>query len=72
MYMLQQKIHAPYCQGNAVVFGENAGQQCVEMSLCALIFSKIRITLVDDMIQTMAVGYQLLSYFEKIAHMSVV
>ena len=22
-------IHAPYCQGNVVVFGENAGQQCV-------------------------------------------
>ena len=30
-------IHAPYCQGNVVVFGENAGQQCVAMSLCALI-----------------------------------
>ena len=25
-------IHAPYCQGNIVVFGENAGQQCVAMS----------------------------------------
>ena len=34
-------IHAPYCQGNVVVFGENAGQQCVAMSLCALIYSKI-------------------------------
>ena len=22
-------IHAPYCQRNVVVFGENAGQQCV-------------------------------------------
>ena len=42
-------IHAPYCQGNVVVFGENAGQQCVAMSLCALIYSKIRrITSVDD------------------------
>ncbi|CAH3109579.1 unnamed protein product [Porites lobata] len=30
-------IHAPYCQGNVTVFGENAGQQCVAMSLCALI-----------------------------------
>ena len=30
-------IHAPYCQGNVTVFavlGENAGQQCVAMSLC--------------------------------------
>ena len=35
-------IHAPYCQGNVEVFGENAGQQCVAMSLCALIYSKIR------------------------------
>ena len=51
--------HAPYCQGNVVVFGENAGQQCVAMSLCALIYSTIRrITSVDDMIQIMIVGYQ--------------
>ena len=35
------KINAPYCQGNVTVFGENAGQQCVAMSLCALIYSKI-------------------------------
>ena len=62
MYMLQKKIHAPYCQGNVVVFGENVGQQCVAMSLCALIFSKIRrITSVDDMNQIMTVGYQLYS-----------
>ena len=55
-------IHAPYCQGNVVVFGENAGQQCVEMSLCALIYSKIRrITSVDDMIQIITVGNQLYS-----------
>ena len=30
-------IHAPYSQGNVDVFGPNAGQQCVAMSLCALI-----------------------------------
>ena len=30
-------IHAPYCQGNAVVFGGNGGQQCVQMRLCSLI-----------------------------------
>ena len=55
-------IHAPYRQGNVAVFGENAGQQCVAMSLCALIYSKIkRITSVDDMIQIMIVGYQLYS-----------
>ena len=53
-------IHAAYCHGNVVVFGENAEQQCVAMSLCALIYSKIRrITSVDDMIQIMTVGNQL-------------
>ena len=55
-------IHAPYGQGNVVVFGENAGQQCVTMTLYALIYSKIRRitnTSVDDMIQTMTVGNQL-------------
>ena len=42
-------IHAAYCQGNVTVFGENAGQQCVAMSLCGLIYSKItKITSVDD------------------------
>ena len=60
--MLQKKIHAPYCQGNVVVFGENAGQQFVAMSLCALIYGKIRrITSVDDMNQIMTDGYQLYS-----------
>ena len=45
-------IHAPYCQESVVLFGENAGQQCVAMSLRALIYSKItRISSVDDMIQ---------------------
>ena len=34
-------IHAPYCQGNVVVFGENAGQQCVAISLCALIYNRL-------------------------------
>ena len=43
-------IHAPYCQENIVVFGENAGQQCFAMSLCTLIYSKIRkITSVEQL-----------------------
>ena len=47
-------INAPYYQGNVTVFGENAGQQCVAMSLCALIDSKItKITSVDYMTQIM-------------------
>ena len=50
-------IHVPYFQGNVVVSGENAGQRCVAMSFCTLIYSKIRrITSVDDMIQLMPVG----------------
>ena len=69
-------IHAPYCQGNVVVFGENAGQQCVAISLCALIYnrlySKIRmITLVDDMIQIMTVGNQLYSSLSLLARQSM-
>ena len=30
---------APYSQGNELVFGQNAGQQCVAMSLCSLIYN---------------------------------
>ena len=61
-------IHVAYCQGNVVVFGENAEQQCVAMSLCALIYSKIRrITSVDDMIQIMTVGNQLYSSLSLLA-----
>ena len=59
MSMLQKTIHAPYCQGNVVVLEENAGQQCVAMHLCALIYSMIRrIASVNDMIEIMIVGYQ--------------
>ena len=51
MSTLQKTIHAPYCQGNVVVLGGNAGQQCVAMRLCALIYSTIRrIASVDDML----------------------
>ena len=65
-------IHAPYCQGNVVVFGGNAGQQCVAMSLCALIYSKIRmITSVDDMIQIMTVGNELYSSLSLLARQSM-
>ena len=57
--MLQNEINAPYCQGNVKVFGENAGQQCVAMSLCALVYSKItNITSVDDMTQIRIVSIQ--------------
>ena len=65
-------IHAAYCQGNVVVFGENAEQQCVAMSLCALICSKIRrITSVNNMIQIMTVGSQLYSSLPLLARQSM-
>ena len=32
-------IRAPYSQGNEILFGENAGQQCVAMSLCSLVYN---------------------------------
>ena len=70
--MLQKKINAPYCQGNVTVFGENGGQQCVAMSLCALIYSKItKITSVDDMTQIMIVGIQLYSSLSLLARQSM-
>ena len=51
-----------------LIFGEDAGQQCVTMSLCALIYSKIRrITSVDDMIQTVTVGSQILLVYSSLS-----
>ena len=32
-------IAAPYSQDNEVVFGQNAGQHCVAVSLCSLIYN---------------------------------
>ena len=33
-------VSAPYSQGNQVIFSKTAGQQCLAMCLCALIYSK--------------------------------
>ena len=45
-------IQAPYSQGD--VFGQNAGQQCVAMSLCALIYHNMKgIGNPDDLKQIM-------------------
>ena len=63
-----ETINAPYCQGNVTGFGENGGQRCVAMSLCALIYSKItKMTSVDDMTQIMIVGIQLYSCLSLLA-----
>ena len=50
----------PYSQGSVNIFGETAGQQCLGMCLCALIYNKRRpICLPEDLIQIMAVGNEL-------------
>ena len=65
-------INTPYCQGNVTGFGENGGQRCVAMSLCALIYSKItKMTSVDDMTQIMIVGIQLYSCLSLLARQSM-
>ena len=58
MYVDPSKtIAAPYSQGNELVFGQNAGQQCVAMSLCSLIYNnKQGTSSVNDLIQIMDIG----------------
>ena len=55
-----------------LVFGKNAGQQCVAVSLRALIYIKIRrSTSVDDMIQIITVGSQLYTTLSLLARQSM-
>jgi DNA replication protein DnaC len=62
-----QTIYAPYSQGNEAIFGGNAGQQCVAMSLCALIYNhKSNINSSSDLIQIMNTGNQLYSCLSKL------
>ena len=50
----------------------HTGQQCVAMSLCAFIYSKIKkITSADDMTQIMVVGIQLYSSLSLLARQSM-
>ena len=70
--MLQKQFMLHTVKETFSVFGENAGQQCVAMSLCALIYSKItKITSVDDMTQIMIVGIQLYSSLSLLARQSM-
>ena len=53
-------IHAPYSQGNSVVFGPNAGKQCVAMSLIAILFDFVySIRSSSDLKEIMNVGNEL-------------
>ena len=64
-------IKAPYSQGNVEMFGANAGQQCVAISLCALIYCKIKgINTVNDLIQIMHIGNELYNTLSQLAHQS--
>ena len=38
---LMRTVSADYSQGNEALFGENAGKQCVAMSLTAIIYHQI-------------------------------
>ena len=38
----RKTMKAPYSQGDVVVFGQNAGQECVVMSLCGLIYHNMK------------------------------
>ena len=61
-------ISAPYCQGNVAIFGRNAGQQCITMSLYPLIFSKIlKINSGNHLVQIMNVGNELYSSLSMLA-----
>ena len=55
-------VSAPYSQGNQVIFGETAGQQCLAMCLCALTYNKRQgISSPQDLIQIMNIGNELYS-----------
>ena len=55
-------IKAPYSQGDKMFFGENAGKQCVAMSLVALIYNKIKgVHTCNDLVQILEIGNQLSS-----------
>ena len=72
MYVDPSKtIAAPYNQGNELVFGQNAGQQCVAMRLCSLIYNnKQGISSANNLIQIMNIGNQLYSSLSQLARHS--
>ena len=63
-------MYAPYSQGD-VVFGQTAGQQCVAMSLCGLIYHSMKgIGNPNDLKQTMHIGSQLYSSLSQLSRQS--
>ena len=61
-------IVAPYSQGKELVFRQNAGLQCVAMSLCSLIYNNTQgISSANAHIQIMNIENQLYSSFSRLA-----
>ena len=68
---LAKTIAAPYSQGNELAFGQNAGQKCVGMRLCSLIYNnKQGISSANDLIQIMNIGNKLYSSLSQLARQS--
>lgn len=66
-----QTITAPYSQANIMVFEDNAGQQCVAMSLCALVYHEMKeIDTPDDLKQIIHIGNELYSSLSQLAQQS--
>lgn len=35
-------VHANYNQNNDLIFGLNAGKQCISLSLCAIVYTELK------------------------------
>ena len=64
-------IHAPYSQDNVLVFGSNAGTQCVAMALTSLIYNfRNGITSSMDLFNIMNIGNELYSGLSTLSRQS--
>ena len=64
-------MYAPYSQGDVVVFGQTAEQQCVAMSLCGLIYHNMKgIGNPNDLKQIMYIGGWLFSSLSQLSRKS--
>ena len=61
-------VDAPYSQDFSTVFGANAGQQCVTMSLCALLYNYSNGSIQNsaDLSMVMDMGNELYSMLSRI------
>lgn len=64
-------IQAPYSQDNVLLFGSNAGTQCVAMSLMSLVYNhKNGITSSVDLVNIMNIGNELYSGLSRLSRQS--